>query len=93
MTPEGAPGAPVRPDTSNDGADACAPSSVQCIGRRPQICSAGYLQLAIGGSDGRVSPPVPSGAISTNITGDQVPDHGRSGLRALELSSIVLDGG
>jgi transposase-like protein len=33
-----------------------------------------------------LSPPVSLGTIFTNITGDQVPDHGRSGLRALELS-------
>jgi hypothetical protein len=40
-----------------------------------------------------LSPPVSLGTNFTKITGDQVPDHGRSGLRALELSSTVLDGG
>jgi hypothetical protein len=40
----------------------------------------------VGDDEPLVSPPVSLGTIFTNITGDQVPDHGRSGLRALELS-------
>jgi hypothetical protein len=64
-------------------------------------CASAGLGVVVGrySFDVRLFHPFPSAGlsrrtpISTKITGDQVPDHGRSALRALELSLIVLDGG